>query len=52
MWSLQAEMRVSHEQLHQEGLATIELILPEAYRTELEIYGRENQFIQAIALKY
>ena len=52
MWSLQAEMRVSHEQLHKEGIASIEPILPKAYRIELEIYGRENQFIQAIAIKY
>ena len=40
-----------HEQLHQEGIATTEPILPEAYRAELEIYGKENQFVHAIALK-
>ena len=33
------------------GIATIEPVLPEAYRAELEIYGKENQFIHAIALK-
>ena len=33
------------------GIATIQPILPEAYRAELEIYGRENQFVHAIALK-
>ena len=33
------------------GIATIEPILPEAYRAELEIYGKENQFVHAIALK-
>ena len=33
------------------GIATIEPILPEAYRAELEIYGLENQFVHAIALK-
>ena len=31
------------------GVATIEPILPEAYRAELEIYGKENQFVHAIA---
>ena len=31
------------------GIATIEPILPEAYRAELEIYGKENQFVHAIA---
>ena len=40
-----------HEQLHQEGIATIEPILPEAYRAELEIYGKQNQLVHAIALK-
>jgi hypothetical protein len=40
-----------HEQLHQEGITTIEPILPEAYRAELEIYGKENQYVHAIALK-
>ena len=33
------------------GIKTIEPILPEAYRAELEIYGKENQFVHAIALK-
>ena len=33
------------------GITTIEAILPEAYRAELEIYGKENQFVHAIALK-
>ncbi len=33
------------------GIETIEPILPEAYRAELEIYGKENQFVHAIALK-
>lgn len=33
------------------GVATIEPILPEAYRAELELYGKENQFVHAIALK-
>ena len=33
------------------GLATIEPILPEAYRAELEIYGKENQYVHAITLK-
>ena len=33
------------------GIATIEPILPEAYRAELEIFGKENQFVHAIALK-
>ena len=33
------------------GLTTIEPILPEADRAELEIYGKENQFVPAIALK-
>ena len=32
------------------GLTTIEPILPEAYRAELEIYGKENQFVHAIAM--
>jgi hypothetical protein len=35
----------------QKGIATIEPILPEAYRAELEIYGKQNQFVHAIALK-
>jgi len=33
------------------GITTIKPILPEAYRAELEIYGKENQYIHAIALK-
>ena len=33
------------------GITTVEPILPEAYRAELEIYGKENQFVHAIALK-
>ncbi|MFM2315621.1 MAG: hypothetical protein RLZZ04_4899 [Cyanobacteriota bacterium] len=33
------------------GITTIEPILPEAYRAELEIYGKQNQFVHAIALK-
>jgi hypothetical protein len=33
------------------GIATIEPILPEAGRAELEIYGKENQLVHAIALK-
>ncbi|WP_036486666.1 hypothetical protein [Myxosarcina sp. GI1] len=33
------------------GIETLEPILPEAYRAELEIYGKENQFVHAIALK-
>lgn len=33
------------------GITTIEPILPEAYWAELEIYGKENQFVHAIALK-
>ncbi|MEO0014785.1 MAG: hypothetical protein RLZZ535_3174 [Cyanobacteriota bacterium] len=33
------------------GIATIKPILPEAYRAELEIYGKQNQFVHAIALK-
>lgn len=33
------------------GITTIEPILPEAYRAELEIYGKENQFVHALALK-
>ena len=33
------------------GIATIEPVLPESYRAELEIYGKENQFVHAIALK-
>ncbi|MGV2831790.1 hypothetical protein [Myxosarcina sp. GI1(2024)] len=33
------------------SITTIEPILPEAYRAELEIYGKENQFVHAIALK-
>ena len=33
------------------GITKIEPILPEAYRAELEIYGQENQFVHAIALK-
>ncbi|MGV2831394.1 hypothetical protein [Myxosarcina sp. GI1(2024)] len=33
------------------GIETVEPVLPEAYRTELEIYGKENQFVHAIALK-
>jgi hypothetical protein len=32
-------------------ITTIEPILPEAYRAELKIYGKENQFVHAIALK-
>lgn len=33
------------------GITTIEPILPEAYRAELEIYGKKHQFVHAIALK-
>lgn len=33
------------------GIETVEPVLPEAYRAELEIYGKENQFVHAIALK-
>ncbi|WP_036487539.1 hypothetical protein [Myxosarcina sp. GI1] len=33
------------------GIETPESVLPEAYRAELEIYGKENQFVHAIALK-
>ncbi|MEY2834279.1 MAG: hypothetical protein RLZZ574_3539, partial [Cyanobacteriota bacterium] len=33
------------------GIESIEPILPEAYRAELEIYGKQNQFVHAIALK-
>ena len=33
------------------GITIIEPILPEAYRAELEIYGKQNQFVHAIALK-
>ena len=33
------------------GIATIEPVLPEAYRAELEIYGVENQFVHSVALK-
>ena len=33
------------------NIGTIEPILPEAYRAELEIYGKEGQFVHAIALK-
>lgn len=33
------------------GIESIEPILPEAYRAELEIYGKENQYVHAIALK-
>ena len=33
------------------GITIVEAILPEAYRAELEIYGKENQFVHAIALK-
>ena len=32
-------------------IETIKPILPEAYRAELELYGKENQFVHAIALK-
>jgi hypothetical protein len=31
------------------GIESIEPILPEAYRAELEIYGKENQSVHAIA---
>ncbi len=33
------------------GITTIEPILPEAYRAELEIYGKENQLVHSVALK-
>jgi hypothetical protein len=33
------------------GIAAIEPILPEAYRAELAIYGKENQFVHSIALE-
>jgi hypothetical protein len=33
------------------GIATVEPILPEAYRAELEIYGKENQSVHSVALK-
>lgn len=33
------------------GITSVKPILPEAYRAELEIYGKENQFVHAIALK-
>lgn len=33
------------------GVATIKPILPEAYRAELEIYGKEDRLVHAIALK-
>jgi hypothetical protein len=33
------------------GIESIKPILPEAYRAELEIYGKENQYVHAIALK-
>ena len=33
------------------GITTIDPILPEAYRAELEIYGKQNQYVHAIALK-
>ena len=33
------------------GAKTIKPILPDAYRAELELYGKENQFVHAIALK-
>lgn len=32
------------------GITTIAPLLPEAYRAELAIYGKENQFVHAIAL--
>jgi hypothetical protein len=32
------------------GITTIEPLLPEAYRAELAIYGRENQFVHSVAL--
>ena len=35
----------------EKGIKTLTPILPEAYRAELEIYGKENQFVHAIALK-
>ncbi|MDJ0692363.1 MAG: hypothetical protein QNJ41_28230 [Xenococcaceae cyanobacterium MO_188.B32] len=33
------------------GVSTIDPLLPEAYRAELAIYGQENQFVHALALK-
>jgi len=33
------------------GVITLEAVLPEAYRAELEIYGKENQFVHSVALK-
>jgi hypothetical protein len=33
------------------GITTIKPILPEAYRAELEIYGKENQYVHSVALK-
>jgi hypothetical protein len=33
------------------GISTIEPILPDAYRAELALYGKENQFVHAIALE-
>lgn len=33
------------------GISTIEPILPDAYRAELALYGKENQFVHAIALR-
>ena len=33
------------------GIVTLERILPDAYRAELEVYGKENQYVHAIALK-
>ena len=33
------------------GIETVEPVFPEADRVELEIYGQENQFVHAIALK-
>jgi hypothetical protein len=44
-----AKRRQNHAR--KKGITTIEPILPEAYRAELEIYGRENQSVHAIALK-
>jgi len=32
-------------------ITTIDPILPESYRAELELYGKEGQFVHAIALK-
>jgi len=33
------------------GITTTEPILPEAYRAELELYGKENQYVHSVALK-